>query len=164
MKSFDTTVHTPQKWVGCFSAKSLGQPVHIHKSAAVRRIHLLRLGQDENGNRKIFFEDPNKSGRADGKKEPEVDEDRSKEAADGKEPKIAGNNQGKPEKCVGNNDKVEQEIRKLKEKKQQLEQQMQSASGDEKKIQELEKKLRQVEQELIQKDNDSYRRQHTVFS
>ena len=41
---------------------------------------------------------------------------------------------------------------------------MQSASGDEKKIQELEKKLRQVEQELIQKDNDSYRRQHTVFS
>ena len=125
---------------------------------------LYRIGQDENGNRKIFFDDPNKSGRADGKKEPEVDEDRSKEAADGKEPKIAGNNQGKPEKCVGNNDKVEQEIRKLKEKKQQLEQQMQSASGDEKKIQELEKKLRQVEQELIQKDNDSYRRQHTVFS
>jgi hypothetical protein len=125
---------------------------------------LYRIGQDENGNRKIFFDDPNKSGRADGKKEPEVDEDRSKEAADGKEPKVGGNNQGKPEKCVGNNDKVEQEIRKLKEKKQQLEQQMQSASGDEKKIQELEKKLRQVEQELSQKDNDSYRRQHTVFS
>ena len=101
---------------------------------------LYRVGQDENGNRKIFYDDPNKAERADGKEEP------------------------KPEICAGNTDKVDQEIRKLKEKKQQLEQQIQSASGDEKKIRELEKKLAQVEQELSQKDNDSYRRQHTIFS
>lgn len=101
---------------------------------------LYRVVEDENGNRQIFFEDPHKADRADGKEEP------------------------KPEICVGDTDKVEQEIRKLKEKKQQLEQKIQSASGDEKKIRELEKKLAQVEQELSQKDNDNYRRQHTVFS
>ncbi len=100
---------------------------------------LYRVGQDEDGNRKIFFDDP-KAAHVDGKKEP------------------------KPEKCVGDTNAVEREIRKLKEKKQELEQQIQSASGDVKKSKELEKELAQVEQELSQKDNDSYRRQHTVFS
>lgn len=91
---------------------------------------LYRLGQDEHGNRKIFYEQP-----------------------------------GKPEKkCTANTDKVEREIRKLKEKKQQLEQQIKSASGDEKEVQELEKKLAEVENELRQKDNDVYRRQNTSFS
>ena len=41
---------------------------------------------------------------------------------------------------------------------------MQSASGDEKKVRELERKIAQVEQELSLKDNDTYRRQHTVFT
>ena len=41
---------------------------------------------------------------------------------------------------------------------------MQSASGDEKKVRELERKMAQVEQELNLKDNDTYRRQHTVFT
>ncbi len=103
---------------------------------------LYRLGQDENGNRKIYFEDPN-----------------------GREPKTDGENPEKPvEVCVGNTDRVDGEIRKLKEKRQQLEQQMQSASGDEKKVRELERKMAQVEQELNLKDNDTYRRQHTVFT
>ena len=118
---------------------------------------LYRIGQDENGSRKIFFEDPDKADRADGKEEPK---------ADGKKPKIDdGDSQGKPaEVCVGNTDKVDREIEKLKEKKRELEQQIQSASGDERKIQELEKKLTQVEQELSQKDNDTYRKQHSEFS
>ena len=60
--------------------------------------------------------------------------------------------------------KVDREIKMLKEKKQQLEQQIQSASGDEKKIRELEKKLAQVENELSQKDNDTYRRQNASVS
>mgnify|MGYP001087775242 CR=1 FL=1 len=143
---------------------------------------LYRVGQDENGNRKIFFNDP-KADHADGK------DDRSGEGEDGKGPKVSGNNQGKPaEKCVTNTDKVDREIKKLKEKKQQLEQQIQSASGDEapfghpsmpgsapaearvsgdnkeNKIRELEKKLAQVENELSQKDNDTYRRQNASVS
>lgn len=131
------------------------------------------VGQDENGNRKIFFDDP-KADHADGK------DDRSGEGEDGKGPKVSGDSQGKPaEKCVTNTDKVDREIKKLKEKKQQLEQQIQSASGDEtpfghpsmpsgnnkeNKIRELEKKLAQVENELSQKDNDTYRRQNASVS
>lgn len=119
---------------------------------------LYRVGQDENGNRKIFFDDP-KADHADGK------DDRSGEGEDGKGPKVSGDNQGKPaEKCVTNTDKVDREIKNLKEKKQQLEQQIQSVSGDEKKIRELEKKLAQVENELRQKDNDTYRRQNASVS
>ena len=119
---------------------------------------LYRVGQDENGNRKIFFDDP-KAGHA------KEQDDRSEKSEDGKAPKADGDSQGKPaEKCITNTDKVDREIKKLKEKKQQLEQQIQSASGDEKKIRELEKKLAQVENELSQKDNDTYRKQHTVFS
>ena len=119
---------------------------------------LYRVGQDENGNRKIFFDDP-EADYADGK------DDRSGEGEDGKGPKVSGDNQGKPaEKCVTNTDKVDREIKKLKEKKQQLEQQIQSVSEDEKKIRELEKKLAQVENELSQKDNDTYRRQNAFVS
>ena len=119
---------------------------------------LYRVGQDENGNRKIFFDDP-KAGHAN------VQDIRFEESEDGKAPKAGGDSQEKPtEKCVANTDKVDREIKKLKEKKQQLEQQIQSASGDEKKIRELEKKLAQVENELSQKDNDTYRRQNASVS
>ena len=119
---------------------------------------LYRVGRDENGNRKIFFDAP-KADHANGK------DDRSGEGEDGKEPKASGGIQGKPaEKCVANTDKVDREIKKLKEKKQQLEQQIQSASRDEKKIRELEKKLAQIENELSQKDNDTYRRQNASVS
>lgn len=67
------------------------------------------------------------------------------------------------EKCTGNTDRVDREIEKLKEEKQKLERQIKEASGDEEKVKELKKKLSQVESELSQKDNDTYRRQNTVF-
>lgn len=119
---------------------------------------LYRVGQDENGSRKIFFDDP-KAAQTAGKT------DLKAEGADDKELKATGAGQGKPEeKCVTNTDKVDREIRKLKEKKQQLERQIQSASGDGKKIRELQKKLAQVENELSQKDNDTYRRQNASVS
>lgn len=91
---------------------------------------LYRVGQDENGRQKVFYDDPKKSA----------------------------------EKCTGNTDQVDREIEKLKEKKKELEQQIRLASGDEKKVRELENRLAQVESELSQKDNDTYRRQHTAFS
>ncbi len=110
---------------------------------------LYRLGQDENGRKKVFFDDPKKAGSA------------NKDGAS----KIAPDNPAKPaKKCTSNTDKVDREIEKLKEKKQQLEQQIQSAAGDAQKVKELEKKLAQVENELSQKDNDTYRRQHSTFS
>ncbi len=99
------------------------------KKAGEKPSGLYQLGQDENGNRKVFFDDPKKS----------------------------------EEKCVGNTDKVDREIKKLKEKQQWLEQQIRSATNDEQKVRELEKKLAQVESELRQKDNDTYRRQNSEF-
>ena len=113
---------------------------------------LYRVEQDEKGNRKIVFDDPKKTGPTEEKQEP-------KKAGRGEEKE-----EPKEEICVGNTNRVDREIQKLKEKKQQLEQQIQSASGDEKKTRELEKKLAQIEQELSQKDTETYRRQHTVFS
>lgn len=112
---------------------------------------LYYVGQDENGNKKVYFNDPKKdsSEKDEGSKSPKVNGD-------------ALNNGG--EKCTGNTDKVEREIRELKEKKKKLEQQLKAASGDEKKTKELENKLAQVERELSQKDTDTYRKQNTVFT
>lgn len=101
------------------------------------------IGEDENGKRKIFYDDPKKPKPADAKEMPD-------EKAE--------------EKCTGDTGKVDREIEQLKEKKKQLEQQIQSAGGDGKKVQELERKLAQVENELSQKDNDTYRRNNTIFS
>lgn len=100
------------------------------KESGAKPTGLYRVGQDEDGRRKIFFDDPKKT----------------------------------EEKCVADTDQVDREIKRLKEKRQQLEQQIRSASGDPEKVQELERKLAQVENELSQKDNDTYRRQHTSVS
>lgn len=100
------------------------------EKSGVKPSGLYRLGQDGEGKKKVFFDDPKRS----------------------------------VEKCTVNTDRVDMEIKKLKEKRQQLEQQLTSASGDERKVKELEKKLAQVENELSRKDNDTYRRQNaSVF-
>lgn len=77
--------------------------------------------------------------------------------ADGKAPKKSA------EKCTTDTDKVDREIKKLKEKKQMLTRQIQTC-GDAKKIQELKKELAQVENELSQKDNETYRRQNAAVT
>lgn len=110
---------------------------------------LYYVGQDENGGKKVYFNDPKKSGNADENGRPQRKPDDSENAE---------------EKCVGNTDKVDREIRKLKEEQKKLEQQLKQAAGDEKKTKELENKLAQVEQELSQKDTDTYRRQHSTFT
>ena len=113
------------------SNKSESIPVpkdeYISSEKSVSRpIGLYRMGQDENGNPKVLYDDS--------------------------------------EKCITNTDKVDREIKKLKEQKQQLEQQIKAASGDEEKVKELEKKLSRIEGELSQKNNDTYRRQNAVIS
>lgn len=90
---------------------------------------LYRLGRDEDGQPKIYFDDP----------------------------------ESKAESCTCNTDSVDREIESLKRKQEELNQQINS-EADPSKIKELERKLAQTEQELSQKDNDSYRRQHAVFS
>lgn len=69
----------------------------------------------------------------------------------------------KAERCTANTDRVDREIEALKEEKQRLAQQLQRTK-DPQKAEELRQRLSQLEGELAQKDNDAYRRQHTVFS
>ncbi len=107
---------------------------------------LYRMGQDENGNPKLLYEDP--------KKDKEAEQPNVK----------SGSRKDDAEEVTANTDAVDREIEKLKKQKQQLEQQIRTASGDEEKTRELEKKLAQVERELSQKDNDTYRRQHAVIT
>ena len=69
----------------------------------------------------------------------------------------------KTERCTANTDQVDREIERLKSRKEALQRQI-DAQTDETKIEELERKLAQIEQELAQKDNDTYRRRHSVFT
>ena len=64
---------------------------------------LYRLGQDENGNPKVMYDDPKRAAKA---KDVQPKEEPAKKA----------------EKCTTNTDNVDREIEKLKEEKKQLEQ------------------------------------------
>ena len=68
----------------------------------------------------------------------------------------------KSESCTGNTDKVDKEIKRLKKKAEQIEQRINASDGKER--ERLERQLKSIQNELTQKDNDNYRRQHTVFS
>lgn len=70
--------------------------------------------------------------------------------------------ENKTETTTGNTDAVDREIEQLKQQKKQLEEQLRSAGPE--MAETIRQQLEQVERELAQKDNDTYRRQHTVFS
>ena len=65
-------------------------------------------------------------------------------------------------KCTANTDRVDREIKELKEKAEQLNRQLRTASEDRR--DEIEKQLEEVKRQLSLKDNDSYRRENAVFS
>ena len=115
-----------------------------------------RLGKDEDGKPKIYFDDPE---RAEDAPDASDASDRDK-SAEGPE-KSGSDKNG--QSCTCNTDKVDREIEKLKKQKQELEQQI-NRETDESKIEDLKAKLAQIEKELSQKDNDTYRRQHAVYT
>ena len=119
------------------------------------------MGKDEDGQPKIYFDDPERA--ADAPKQPE-------DAPEAEEPKQAGQGAKGPERKKDkdevwecNTDKVDREIEKLKKKQQELEQRL-STETDEAKTKDLERQLAQVEQELKQKDNDTYRKQNATYT
>ena len=126
-------------------------------------------GKDEGGRPKIHFNDPERA--ADAPKQPEGALDAKKLLADvPEEPDQAGQGAKGPERkkdkdevWESNTDKVDQEIKKLKKKQQELEQRL-GTETDEVKIKDLERQLSQVEQELKQKDSDTYRKQNASFT
>ena len=119
------------------------------------------MGRDEDGQPKIYFDDPERA--ADAPEQPEDapaagEPDPAGQGAKGPEGK---KDKGETWEC--NTDKVDREIEKLKKQQQELEQRLNSET-DEAKIKELERQLAQVEQELKQKDNDTYRKQNATYT
>ena len=112
---------------------------------------LYHMEQDENGNPKIIFDTTKRA------EEAECEQSKGaelKELSDNDRVKVT----------IGNMDKVKNEIKKLKEEKKQLEQQLKMAAGNEQKTKELKAKLAQVEAELSVKDTDEYKRQHAEYT
>lgn len=111
------------------------------------------MGKDEDGKPQIFFDDPERA--ASGAEKPE--------GAEGPEPKGPQKGGKKAERWMGNTDKVDREIERLKKKQKELNQRIHTET-DEARIQDLERQLAQVERELKVKDNDTYRKQHATFT
>lgn len=78
------------------------------------------------------------------------------------EDKSADNDEPEEETVTANTDNVDREIKNLRNKAQMLSRKLSSA--DEGTAEEIQRELEQVNAELAQKDNDEYRRQHTVFT
>ena len=117
------------------------------------------MGKDEDGQPKIYFDDPERA--ADAPKQPEDDPEAEEPDPAGQGAKGPERKKDKDEVWEANTDKVDREIEKLKKKKEELEQRL-NTETDEAKIKDLERQLAQVDRELMQKDNDTYRRQHTT--
>jgi len=121
-------------------------------------------GKDGDGSPKICFDDP-AAAEAPEEGNPEAVDGLREEAAEkaAEAPEKAAPS-GKPaERCTCDTSEADREIKKLKEKQKELEKQL-SAETDEAKVRDLERRLAQVESELRQKDNDTYRRQHSKFT
>lgn len=116
------------------------------------------MGKGEDGSPKLYFDDPEHPEGA--PKAPEATDAAGDKDAKGAEKSGSDKN---AKSCTCSTDKVDREIEKLKKLKKELEQQIHRET-DETKVEELEAKLAQVEKELGQKDNDTYRRQHAVYT
>lgn len=68
----------------------------------------------------------------------------------------------KAETTTANTDKVDRELESLRKRQEKLTQQLRAAAPEQ--AEDIQRQLDQVNRELAQKDNDAYRRQHTVFS
>lgn len=127
------------------------------------------MGRDENGQPKIYFDNPEQSSEA--PKQPEgVPEAGKPDAPQREEPDSPDQDAKGPEQKEEPEElwqcdtgKVDREIEQLKKKRQELEQQLHTETG-EAGIKDLNRQLAQVEQELKQKDNDTYRKQHAAYT
>ena len=133
--------------------KALNQPIGIY-----------RVVPEADGAPGIAFDAPEAvpSPEADA---PELPRETDETPDGSQEPDKAAPQKGgkKPETCTVNTDQVDREIKKLKEKRKELQQRIQREQDPDKKRQ-LEKQLSQIESELKRKDNDNYRKQHMKVS
>ena len=119
------------------------------------------VGKGGDGQPKIYFDDPERAAVTPKQPEGAPEAEEPNPAGQGvKGPENPERKKDKDEVWEGNTDKVDREIERLKKKRQELEHRL-NTETDEAKIKDLERQLSQVERELRQKDNDTYRRQHT---
>lgn len=78
------------------------------------------------------------------------------------EPRDSDDNSPEADTITGNTDKVDREIKALREKAKSLEKELRSADEGEAEL--LRRELERVSFELAQKDNEQYRRDNTVFT
>ncbi|MCM1023488.1 MAG: hypothetical protein NC395_05450 [Prevotella sp.] len=125
------------------SANAAGRDEYV-PSEKDKPIGLYDICRDENGNPEIRFDDPEKSVEPDETGKPKSEKSRSEE-------------------CTCNTDKVDRELKRLKEKAERLEQRIRN-TADAEKTEELRRQLESLQSEIAQKDNDSYRRSRAEFS
>lgn len=133
-----------------------------------------KLEKDENGNQKVIVDRPaTEENKTEEQTESPAKNEKSSETAEG-----AQKSGSKPTKSGGapksddkgtsstttNTDSVDAEIKKLKERKAQLQKQLQNAQGDENHRKNIEKQLAQLNAEITLKDNDAYRKQNATYS
>lgn len=112
---------------------------------------LYRVAHDRDGTPRIAFDNP----------EAPVSPERPGDPGKPEKDSPAGK-PGKEGRTVADTDKVDREIRSLKERRDRLEERLRTAGETERR--DLERQLEQVDRELARKDNDTYRRQNTVFT
>ena len=105
-------------------------------------------GRDEDGRPKIYFDAP----------EPEAEAPEDAPRPEG--PDRSGEEE---ERWACDTGEADREIERLKKRKEELERQLSAETG-EARTEALERQLAQVERELKQKDNDTYRKQHSTVT
>lgn len=125
---------------------------------------IYHLSKDEDGNPKIVFDAPDRMEKDSDKLSDAEDNLMSDEAPQ----KVDGSDSPKEEpettQCITNTDKVDKEIKKLKEERKQILQELGKAGEDEEKQADLQKRLSELDAELQAKDNDAYRKQHATHT
>lgn len=134
---------------------------------------LYQLKKDGNGRQKIVVDSPVSSEKKEqavvaGKKKSDANLPKavSKQNKDGDKTNdpVKSEDKKKDTKLTVNTDKVDAEIEKLKEKKQQIVQKLENVKDNEEKRKILEMQLLQIESELSAKDNDAYRKQNATYT
>ena len=124
-------------------------------------IGLYQVTQDGDGSRKVIFDAPAKE-EGEPKTVPEAPEPPEEETpADASE---KADKKVKSESCTCNTDRVDREIKRLKEKQKELELKVSRCKENPDERAKLEHQLARVESELRVKDTDFYRRQHAQFT
>lgn len=127
-----------------------------------------RLEKDGNGNQKVTVDRPaTEEKETEEQTESPAKNEESSETAEGSQ-----KSGGKPTKSddegtsstTTNTDSVDAEIKKLKERRAQLQKQLQNAQGDENQRKNIEKQLAQLDAEIILKDSDAYRKQNATYT